>query len=126
MTSPPEWVQPYLHCGGVCNVHVHSLISTSGATHCDLLMMVGQQFKMMATYQHTPQALAWSLTPAMCAAALHASTVVCWFALNNSVIFNYGSHTYEKKLNSSLSMASAVVMLPVLPSMLKYIFALVY
>ena len=33
--SKPEWVLPYSHCGGECNVH--SLRSTSGATHADLL-----------------------------------------------------------------------------------------
>ena len=30
--SKPEWVLPYSHCGGKCNVHF--LRSTSGATHC--------------------------------------------------------------------------------------------
>ena len=30
--SKPEWVLPYSHCGGECNVH--SLRSTSGATRC--------------------------------------------------------------------------------------------
>ena len=33
--SKPEWVLPYSHCGGKCNVH--SLRSTSGATHCQPL-----------------------------------------------------------------------------------------
>ena len=30
--SKPEWVLPYSHCGGKCNVHF--LRSTSGATRC--------------------------------------------------------------------------------------------
>ena len=33
--SKPEWVLPYSHCGGKCNVH--SLRSSSGATPVDLL-----------------------------------------------------------------------------------------
>ena len=33
--SKPEWVLPYSHCGGKCNVHF--LRSTSGATHCQPL-----------------------------------------------------------------------------------------
>ena len=33
--SKPEWVLPYLHCGGECNVHF--LRSTSSATPADLL-----------------------------------------------------------------------------------------
>ena len=33
--SKPEWVLPYSHCRGECNVHF--LRSTSGATHCQPL-----------------------------------------------------------------------------------------
>ena len=32
LVSKPEWVLPYSHCGGECNVHF--LRSTSGATRC--------------------------------------------------------------------------------------------
>ena len=79
--SKPQWVLPSLHCIAKCNVC--SLRSTSVLHVANLLTvsLVGLQFKTLAQchhlYQCTPQALAWSQTPAIRVATLHVTTALC-------------------------------------------------
>ena len=49
----PEWVLSYSHCGGKSNVH--SLRSTSGATHCQPLD--GQHCRALTTFTSCPRIL---------------------------------------------------------------------
>ena len=57
--SKPEWVLPYSHCGGECNVH--SLRSTSGATRCRPLD--GQHCGALTGFISCPRILtSWLIT----------------------------------------------------------------